>query len=327
MIPTLLRNSFKWRRADGGARGQSLVIVTLALPVLIGGLALVFDIGDLYVTRVLLQTSSDAAVLAGGNYLPSYPDQAISTARDYAMNNGIAAAEIQSISVSPDSKAVMISVSRQVPCYFCAALGVTIAHAATTNWGGANNGTVSATATAVIVPVRSARGVVPLGIDYRTNLNFGNEVILKQGQVGPGNWDPLALGGPGANIYRDNLANGYSGLLTVGDLLTTETGNIVGPTNQAIDQRITAGQSQFPSGTFAQHALNDPRVMVVPMVDFSNINGNSDVPLKGFAVMWVVSSDNHGNITSYFIQQSVPGALPETDPNALSFGGVMPTLK
>jgi hypothetical protein len=181
-------------------------------------------------------------------------------------------------------------------------------------------------ASALIVPIKAATGVVPIGLNYGTDLNFGNVVQLKQGQVGPGNWSPLALGGTGADNYRTNIQNGYPGSVSVGDSLQTETGNMVGPTNQAFQDRISRGNSQFSTGTFQNHDLNDPRVMLIQIVDFSNINGSSQVPMKGFAMMWIVSVSGQGTITCYFIQQSVPNAQPDPTGTA-STGATTPILK
>jgi hypothetical protein len=220
----------------------------------------------------------------------------------------------------------MMTVRRSVPCYFCAVLGGTPANAAGGNdWPTGGGASVTARAMAVIVPVRSARGVIPLGVDYRTPRNFGEPVQLKMGQVGPGNWCPLGLDSPGGDEYRDNIMYGSSSLLTVDDWLNTETGNLVGPTQQGTQYRIQAGQAQFPSGTFAEHELNDPRVLVVPMVDFSNINGRSEVPLKGFAVLWLTSVTGNGTINCYFIQQSIADAVP--DATATDYGASAPVLR
>src|SRR5690348_8140531 len=283
------------------APGQTAVIMVLALPALLLATSLCVDVGDLYVNRVRIQTAIDASVLAGANWLPDYQSKAISTARSFAITNGIKSAEIESITVAANLKSLTMVVNRDVPCYFCIAMGEGTAYAA-----GGNSTGLRALATAGIVAVNAAYGVMPLGIDYRTDLAFGSQVILKMGQVGAGNWDPLALGGSGASVYRSNLTNGYQGRLRIGDMLTTETGNVVGPTNQGIAARVSSGQSEYPSGTFMDHQLDDPRILVVPVVDFSNINGNSQVPLKGFAVMWIASSDQQGNLTCYFMHQSVP---------------------
>jgi Flp pilus assembly protein TadG len=300
------------RPSRRGFKGQSMIVITLALPVIAGALALVVDVADLYVNQQLMQTATDAAVLAGGNYLPNYQDQAISTAQNYAIANGIQQSEIQSIQVSSDKKAITMQVARSVPCVFCAVLGLSTANAQSSSDWSNTPANVLAHATAAIEPVRSASGIVPIGVDYRTSLNFGSPVVLKQGQVGAGNWSPLALGASGADTYRNNIEYGYPGLVTAGDSETTQTGNLVGPTNQAFAYRISQGQNEYPSGTFSNHALNDPRLIVVPMVDFSNINGNSQVPVKGFAMLWIVSEDGQGSINCYFVQGSIPNAQADT---------------
>lgn len=77
-------------------------------------------------------------------------------------------------------------------------------------------------------------------------------------------------------------------------------------------------------GTFANHTATDPRVLIVPMVDFSGINGNSQVPVKGFAALWLVSINSKNDIATYFINQVVPGSTPDT--NAMNFGAYKAVL-
>jgi hypothetical protein len=79
-----------------------------------------------------------------------------------------------------------------------------------------------------------------------------------------------------------------------------------------------------PGGTFSDHLLTDPRVLIVPMVDFSNINGKSEVPVIGFAALWLVSVDNQNDITTYFINEVAPGSTP--DPNAPTYGAYKAVL-
>lgn len=316
--------SLQKRRA---LKGQAMFIVILMLPVIVGVLTLVMDVGNLYYNQVSMQVATDSGVLAGALYLPSYPTQAVSVAEDYATRNGIKSGEIVSCTVSPDNKTVLMTTSRSLPCFFCAVLGEGTAHADAAPGPETASGTgIRTSASALIVPIRAATGVVPVGVDYRTDLSFGNVVQLKQGQVGAGNWDPLALGGSGASNYKTNIENGYSGKVTAGDAIDTEPGNVVGPTSEAFQYRISMGQNQFSTGTFQNHDLNDPRVMLIPVVDFSNINGRSQIPVKGFAMMWIVSVDSQGTITCYFIQQSVPNALPDPTGSAAT-GATTPILK
>src|SRR6185437_9168075 len=173
------------RRAS---KGQALFIVILALPVIVGSLTIVMDVGNLYYNQTSMQVAVDSGVLSGALYLPSYPSQAVSVAEDYAERNGIKSSEIVSCSVSSDNKTVLMTTSRNLPCFFCAVLGEGTAHAESAPAQETSSGTgVKAGASALIVPIRAATGVVPLGVDYRTNLSFGNVVQLKQGQVGAGN--------------------------------------------------------------------------------------------------------------------------------------------
>jgi len=314
-------------RKRKASKGQAMFIVILALPVIVGVLTLVMDVGNLYYNQTSMQVAVDSGVLSGALYLPSYPSQAISVAEDYAQRNGIKASEIISCTVSADNKTVLMTTGRNIPCFFCAVLGEGTAHADTAPSTETTSGAgIKVGASALIVPIKAATGVVPLGLDYRTDLNFGNVVQLKQGQVGAGNWSPLALGGTGGDNYRTNIQSGYPGKVSVGDSLQTEPGNVVGPTTQAFQYRISMGQNQFSTGTFQNHDLNDPRVMLIPIVDFSNINGSSQVPMKGFAMMWIVGIDGQGTITCYFIEQSVPNAQPDPTGSA-STGATTPILK
>ena len=316
-----------WKRlSQGKRRGQSLLVIVAALPVIVGSLALVLDVANLYFNQLEMQCASDSAVLAGGEYLPSYPSNAISTATSYAETNGLKASEIVSVTVTPDNKEVIIKATRNIPCFFCAVLGESTAHAQVSSGSGSSGSGVTTTATSGIVPIRSATGLIPIGVDYRTNLSFGSQIILKEGQVGAGNWQPLALGGTGDSVYESNIEHGYSGLVTVGDLLLTNPGNNVGPTRTGVSYRINEGLNSYPGGTFNNHALGDPRVMLIPLVNWSNVNGESQVPLKGFAMMWIVSLDGNGAITCYFIQQSVPNAIPDSNPADTTSGATTPVL-
>lgn len=107
-------------------------------------------------------------------------------------------------------------------------------------------------------------------------------------------------------------------------MVTTETGLSTGPIRSAFNFLINEGQSVDPGGTFASHTPNDPRVLIVPMVDFSGINGNSQVPVKGFAALWLVSINSKNDIQTYFIDEVAPGSTP--DPNAPDYGAYKAVL-
>ncbi|HVB80979.1 MAG TPA: pilus assembly protein TadG-related protein [Candidatus Binataceae bacterium] len=283
-------------------RAQILVLLAMSMPVLIGAMAMSADVGVLYFNWQALQTAADSGAVAGASYLPSNPAQAISTANSYVSKNGIRAGEITSTTVSSDHNSLNIQLQRKVPYSFALLLGLV-------------TGTVSAQATAQIQTVGSATGVTPVAIDYRQPYLAGQTVALTEGQVGPGNWGPLALGATGASVFQQNVEYGYQGSTAVGDWLATETGQMAGPTSSAFNFRINEGLSQDPGGTFSSHTLSDPRVLIVPMVNFSGINGSSQVPVMGFAALWLVSANNQNNIVTYFISQVAAGSKPVAGDN------------
>jgi hypothetical protein len=204
-----------------------------------------------------------------------------------------------------------MTVDRTVPYYFARVLGLT-------------TGAISVFARATAETIGTAGGAMPFGIAYQTNYSAGQTVTLMPGQVGAGNWSALALGGTGASIYLQDIENGYSGTISAGGLVTTETGVINGPTQQGINYRIDEGLNVDPTGSYADHTLTDPRAVVVPMVDFSSINGQSQVPVEGFAELWLASVDGSANITTYFIGQVAANSQPSA--TASNFGAYTSVL-
>jgi uncharacterized membrane protein len=95
-------------------RGQIAVILTLAVPALIGAIAFGTDILVLYMNWTQLQRSTDTAVMAGAVYLPSDPSEAITMARSYARICGIRDDEIVATQIGPDRTTISMTVTRKV---------------------------------------------------------------------------------------------------------------------------------------------------------------------------------------------------------------------
>ncbi|MBF6569239.1 MAG: hypothetical protein IVW54_10240 [Candidatus Binataceae bacterium] len=304
-------------------RGQIAVILALILPVLLGSMALGTDIAILYFNWVQMQKAADAAVLAGANYLPGDPSQAQTVANNNAMTNGIAQSEIVSTIVASDDMSITMTVNRNVNYYFAKALGLTTGGVGTAATAGIQSNTPT------------SRGLMPVGLPCSTgncDYTVGQQYVLKApkttgswGQLGPGNWAPLALGGNGAAVYRQNLELGYVGQLNIGQDVSTETGQITGPTQQGLAGRISLGQTIYPSANPASPSPYDPRLVVVPMVDFSGSNGESSVPIVNFALMFIDAvTGNNASIDAYYL-----GTLPSSDTSSTSqqnFGLLTPIL-
>src|SRR5690606_15931985 len=121
---------------------------------------------------------------------------------------------------------------------------------------------VSAEAAAMIGPVVGCTGVIPVGVPW-DDFEFGQVYELKidahSGRKYQGNFGALALGGTGANTYRNNLKYGYQGMLRVGDQVYTEPGNMAGPTRQGIEYRL----KQAPSIPGQPWYENTARIAIV----------------------------------------------------------------
>lgn len=301
----------KSKGSRGHHSGQILVLVTLILPVLIGAMALGTDVAVLYFNWHLLQSAADDAALAGASYLPEYPSLAVSSATSYAERNGIASGEISSLTVSSDDKSLTIDLARYVPYRFGVLLGLF-------------SGRVTAHATAAVQAVGSVIGIRPFGIDYRTSYTSGQLVTLDEGMVGPGNWDPLALGGTGSATMLNNIEYGYQGQISAGGQVLTNPGMATGPISTGFQYLLDEGMTEDPSGTFSDHTFNDPRVVIVPMVNFSAVNGSSEVPVEGFAALWLVGLGSANQVETYFISQVAPDSTPST--TAGNFGAYRAVL-
>ena len=327
-----VRSSRASRKRRRWPAGQVAPIVAGIITVLVGAIALGTDLAVHYYNWVQLQKAADSGVLAGANSLPDNPTQAIATAQQFAELNGVTAAEITSTTVASDDLSISMHVQRTVPYYFAKVIGMT-------------NGTLAAAATAAPQPATYQVGsnnppgftvnppvactstgscqVLPIGLDHNTVYSDGEQLTLQQGQVGPGNWDLLALGWTGGNNLRTNIAEGYSGLISVGDWILTEPGQKVGPVDQGFQDRIDLAATVDPTGTFSSHMGTNPRVIVLPIVDWEHQNGRKQVQVDAFATLWVDSYCSQGQcagqVTVHFISQVIANSFGSS--SAPNFGG------
>jgi Flp pilus assembly protein TadG len=328
-LPALLERIMRRK-----SNGQILVILALGLPVLLGAVALGTDVTIFYFNWVQLQKAADSAVLAGANYLPDNPPQAQTTADQIAENNGVKSGEIVSTTVSSNDLLLSITLTRTVPYFLAKVLGLTsgvvttsatatpqnppsTVNAATSSQipsGGDSNGANGTTCASI-----GSCGLIPIGLDSNTVYQDKEQLTLQQGQLGPGNWDLLALGGTGGANLRTNIADGYNSMVSVGDWVTTEPGKKVGPVDQGFQDRLdaAASNSNYSSGTYSSHNVNDPRVLVLPVVDWEHPNGRSSVKVTAFATVWL-DSYSSGQVTVNFISQVIANSFG--DPNAPYFG-------
>ena len=305
----------------------ALILIMLPLLSLMG---LGADIGLLYFHWGILQKAADAAVLAGAGYLPNHTSTAQTTASGYATTNGLRSGEIVSNTVAADNMSITMTTSRTVPYYFLKLVGV-------------SSGTVKPIAKAGIQQdTEQARGLIPVGLPCTsTNCSYTTGTLYHLAQagangnggswnVGPGNWGRLALGASGATQFLNNLINGYQGSINVGDKISAETGQVNGPTSMGVGDRVNTGiavNGTVTNPTLATVPAYDPRLVAVPMVDFTGATGSSvQLPVMGFALMWLQSYTSKGankTLDAYFLGKIPITSVPST---VNTFGQLHPIL-
>ena len=128
----------------------------------------------------------------------------------------------------------------------------------------------------------------------------------------------MALGGTGATNYRNNLKYGYHEDLEIGDLvrigedMTTEPGNMSGPTYDGI--RYILDQDTCASHNLSKLEKDCPRLIVIPVVDSLDVNGRSTVKIMGFANFFLEETTYGGGKTEVkgkFIKTLGQGEIDE----------------
>jgi Flp pilus assembly protein TadG len=175
----------------------------------------------------------------------------------------------------------------------------------------------------------------------------GTRVILKIGtpqnspknpsgipslQQESGHFFALALDGKGGSVYRDTIVNGGQTPYSVGDAITLEPGNNVGPTVQGTRDLMDAdsGSAWNSAKNLPESDLyriddgswmNSPRVIRIPVYDpeIALHNGRKEMVVASFAGFWVESIQTQGTVIGRFIPNRAfgnlgPNAGPATGP-------------
>lgn len=304
-----------------GKPGAVLVLVAVFIVVLMVMVAFAVDIGRLYVTRQYLVNSCDASALAGGMALPNQAEataQASECANANAMTQYQISFPVDGVTAAGPSK-IRVDGQKDVQYAFAGILGLrsrtVVAHAIvqrTASVGWVNN------------------QVVPWGMPFfaadGTPYQYGNGVLYtlkvdSQSDNGlpkaGGNFYPLAIsrslgvGGSGGSVYQNDIKWGFDGLVKVGDVVTTEPGNMIGPTKQAVmtDQDSIIQRALEPpwaDDTWDDYDYGNPRAVVVPIISPLD-NGRMDVTILGFAAFWVDSVQGQ-EVKGYFLDYTIPEA-------------------
>lgn len=262
-------------------RGSVTILVAVTVVALLGFAALGTDVGRLFLARQHVGAVADAAAISGAQYLPQDRDGAVAAVQTYLQKNGVDPTSV-TIQMNDTEQTLTVTVVQKVTYTFARIFGVAGGH-------------VEAQAVARTAPVTGSRTVVPLGV-VRQDWNLGDPVVLKAspgtgGTLSPGNYGALSLGGTGASNYEQNLEYGYTGWVRVGDYVTTETGNMAGPTDRALQYRIGLD----PFATYGSVTKGSSRIMILPVLDTFQVNGRGEVKVVGLAAFFLDSVGGQGN--------------------------------
>ena len=261
LVPSGFRS---WRE-----RGQALWWTLPALSAFVAAMALATDIGNLYYNDYKLQTADDAAVLAGAHCLPGNTCTPTTTATNYATANGVKGSDtITGPTVT--SSTVTMGISRNVPYSFARLAGVT-------------QGTVNVSAEAQAGVLGTADNPFAVALQYCGTAGSSScytqytTYSLSNGGIAPGSWDPVSI----------------SGAVSVGNSLTPITGcSNIRSEATAAQNLINAALSNptYSGDTPASYVAGDPRLVTVPLVDWSVAAGRSTpVPVYGFAEFFLTN--------------------------------------
>ncbi|WP_409252343.1 pilus assembly protein TadG-related protein [Bacillus sp. SCS-153A] len=275
-------------------KGNALVLVTLAMMGLLamGGLAI--DGGMLYMTKSHLQKAANAAALSGAQEL-THDISEVELIVNEVLDKHDGEIDLQDIEITP-GKRVEVNVVKAVPLAFSSLFGKEAVD-------------VVSEAAAELRVMGKAVGAAPLGIDESVDLEFYREYKLKVDTSGVeyGNFGVLALGGPGAATYEDNLRYGYQEEIKVGDVLETQTGNIAGKTRSVVKEKVN-GCHEHPRDV---NERDCSRVILIPVYTPYNQKSNQlkEVKITGFAYFYITDPmDSHDtSITGMFIKRAGTG--------------------
>lgn len=290
-----------------------LVMVALVGASLMGVAALALDAGRGYLARMELQDAVDAAALAGVVELPDNPERAQQVALEYACRHGLTPDQVQVEVMTAREARGQVAAPGEPPSVVRVSAATDPGTTFAGIWGVAHL-PVATWAEAAVAPLAGTRGIVPLGVgdgDFTVGERYALKLAGGEGERG--NFHALALGGQGAYNYEKRLAQGWDQVVRVGDRLRTEPGDMSGPTRRAIQARLARAR---PGETFENFAPDSPRLLLVPVVDFSGVQGRDDVPVVGFAWFYLEDCSGTGSdscVIGRFVRRATAGDLGDWD--------------
>src|SRR5262249_47201096 len=140
--------------------------------------------------------------------------------------------------------------------------------------------------------------------------------------------------GQGASGLGDVLQNGAPGSLSLNQTISTSPGIGKGnaqPAQKGLDARLAACASVTSSTDPCQNGgdtsalkCNDPCLITVPAIDFTNCNGNCSRQIEGFAQMYLEQGSTTSAIDACYVATS--NCTTVGSANAPNLGALSPPV-
>ncbi len=320
-------------------RGVVFVIMAIGLAALLGMAALGLDVGRLYIAAGWAQTVADSAALAAANHLPDVDaaaeaaGQIFEAHRDHIPGqlDWNPAEDIEFYGpgdtvpgyavLGPSAWAVRVRCHVTMPLSFARALGIA-------------QGGATAHATAVRAPAGRA-AITPIWVpngdyEYGQLIQLIHAPCYDHDHFVPGNFGWLEP--PSQAVSFIELLRGdeltpeqlQAATVQIGDVLYGKPGLRIGQVRSALADRLSrAAQPPYDQDTWDNFHASNPRVMIVPLVDYIGGCGrNARYRVVRFAALWLESiyfRGCHSRIYARFVRYVASQAYP--DPSAPD-GGV-----
>jgi Flp pilus assembly protein TadG len=332
-------------------RGSVLAVSVIGMLSFLLATGLCVDISHFYLVKTELQNAADAAALAGASALDSDDggitkavNQAVEQLNKYEFNktnititrasvtfarnlNGTYVDETAAKSDAPNIRFVKVSIPA-VPVNTTFAAPVL---------GSSRNIAADATA-GMSVPLNTFCDYIPVTAIDANSVYFapGNTYTIRRppgGAVTPGNYQILAVDGPGASDDRIGLGKGVRNCITAGNYVQTKPGVSSGAVRQGINtrfgdygggldpaeyppdenvkenityQQYLDAQQQLDAGTSPNAStyqaptrgggIRNRRVVLIPIIKVSEFdNGRDSVRIDRFAAFFLQTEVDNGN--------------------------------